>query len=391
MKNCPGSIVRVVFPLLLACTCLAATVNAQSSRDKYVISARAGGINYVAGEVLVRRSGGAGQQSLSARDDLRAGDVVTTGADGRVEVLLNPGSYLRVAGNSEFELTETALDNLRVRLSRGGAIVEATGIDDLKLMLELLTPQTRVAIIRHGLYRVSVLAGGATEVSVRKGRALVGNDPALTLKGNRRVRVGGTVGEIAKIDKQSQDSLDAWSKQRAESLAKANQRIESRALMNSLALFDREWSLMSLSSRFSGVWVYDWRLGGYSFSPFNPWGWSSPYGYSYYNGGFPFGGYGGWRSAPAQPRPSGNPSPRPGDGGSGGDSPTPQPLYNPPNPGRRGPREPLEPRPSNYQQTDRFERMQPPAVSGRENREPVRMPAQSSESPAPARRSRGDQ
>ena len=44
------------------------------------------------------------------------GDAVRTGLDGRVEMLLNPGSYMRVGENSEFELADNSLNNLEVRL-----------------------------------------------------------------------------------------------------------------------------------------------------------------------------------------------------------------------------------------------------------------------------------
>ena len=97
-------------------------------REQYVISAKAGGVNLVSGNVTVRRQGVSGGRVLALSDDLQNGDVVTTGADGRVEVLLNPGSYFRAAENSEFELTDGSLDRLRLRLIRGSAVVEAAGL-----------------------------------------------------------------------------------------------------------------------------------------------------------------------------------------------------------------------------------------------------------------------
>src|SRR6266545_5110949 len=71
------------------------------NREKFVISARAGGINAVTGQTSVHGKGNAEWQQLTIKEDLSAGDVVSTAADGRVEMLLNPGSYLRVGENSE--------------------------------------------------------------------------------------------------------------------------------------------------------------------------------------------------------------------------------------------------------------------------------------------------
>ena len=92
-------------------------------------------------------------------EDLEKGDVVKTGYDGRVEILLNPGSYMRVAENSEFELSNNSLENLEVRLIRGTAIMEVTGADDTELLINITTPHTRMAIVRRGLYRVNVVPG----------------------------------------------------------------------------------------------------------------------------------------------------------------------------------------------------------------------------------------
>ncbi|HEY6233136.1 MAG TPA: hypothetical protein VIW64_17865, partial [Pyrinomonadaceae bacterium] len=83
------------FTLLVAASLLVIplTGNAQN-REKFVISARAGGVNAVTGRASMRH-GNTEWQQLTIKEDLEAGDVVKTGLDGRVEMLLNPGSYLR--------------------------------------------------------------------------------------------------------------------------------------------------------------------------------------------------------------------------------------------------------------------------------------------------------
>ncbi len=84
---------------------LGASVGALAQdREQYVISAKAGGVNLVSGDVTLKRRGEIQWQSLTSQVDLGSGDIVRTGATGRVEMLLNPGSYLRAAENSEFEL-----------------------------------------------------------------------------------------------------------------------------------------------------------------------------------------------------------------------------------------------------------------------------------------------
>src|SRR5436309_11712977 len=159
--------------LIIALSAAFAVVSYGQNRERFGISAKAGGINSVIGRVLVQRAGQSSQQDLSAKDDLTSGDVVTTNKGGsRVEVLLNPGSYLRVTENSEFELTDNSLNNLQLRLVKGSAIVEATGTDDLRLQIGILTKQTRFTVVRRGVYRINVLPG-STELLVQKGRVPV--------------------------------------------------------------------------------------------------------------------------------------------------------------------------------------------------------------------------
>lgn len=260
-------------------------------REQYVVSAKAGGVNLASGDVTVSRRGATGRQQLTSRDDLDSGDVVTTGAAGRVEVLLSPGSYLRAAENTEFELTDSSLDSLRVRLLKGSAVVEAAGADGARLFLEVATPLAKIAIDRKGLYRVNLLPGGATEVLVRKGQAVVGADSstAVKVKDGKKATVGGS-GEIvaAKFDKKEEDAFDLWSGRRAEELASASRKLSDDARRRSYDGYRSSglWRRRSYGS-LAGLWVYDPLHGYRTFLPFYD-GWSSPYGHGYSTGfGFP--------------------------------------------------------------------------------------------------------
>src|SRR5438552_719145 len=178
---------------------LATVAVCAQNREKFVISAKAGGVNAVSGRAEVRPAG-AEWRLLSVTDDLKAGDVVTTRADGRVEMLLNPGSYLRAAENSEFELTDNSLDRLAVRLVRGTAIIEATGAEGTEQSINIITPHANMTIVRSGLYRVSVIPGNATELFVRKGRVLLANSQT-QVKGGNKVIFSANTFSVAKLNK----------------------------------------------------------------------------------------------------------------------------------------------------------------------------------------------
>ncbi|HKG61115.1 MAG TPA: FecR family protein [Pyrinomonadaceae bacterium] len=279
-----------------------------------MISAKAGGINAITGQADVHAKGESEWQLLSITDDLDSGDRVRTANDGRVEILLNPGSYLRVGGDSEVELLNNALDNLEVRLLRGTAIVEATGADGLELNINISTPHTKLAIVRQGLYRLNVIPNDATELIVRKGRVIL-SDSHTKVKGGNKVVFSSTnvsVAKLTKEEKKVQEDVDNWSKQRAEILAKANRRINDRMMTSAFASF-RDWDPFSRSA---GLWFYNRSAGCYTFLPFY-YGWGSPYGNSYSTSIYsPFGySRGNW------PQPVNNPT---GSNGtpSGGTTPS---------------------------------------------------------------------
>src|SRR3954470_22027596 len=149
MKNLFKSSALCLFALAF----VSLSASAQT-RDARLISANAGGVNLISGDVKARRAGSQEWQRVSVKDDLKSGDTTRTGADGRIEVLLNPGSYLRASGSTEFELTDSSLDNLRLSLTGGSVLVEATGYDEMGINIQITTPRTRVELARSGVYRI---------------------------------------------------------------------------------------------------------------------------------------------------------------------------------------------------------------------------------------------
>ena len=266
--------------IALAFVCAGALGAARAdTRDLRVISARAGGVNLVAGDVKVRRVASADWLALSAAEELKSGDTVRTGANGRVEVLLNPGSYFRAGGNTEFTLASADLNELRVELARGSAVVEATGYGDMNLSIEVAVPGGLVRVVRSGVYRFNAPAGAPAEVAVQKGRALVGDTK---VKGGKFARLSGGTVEVTKLDKKWRDELDQWSRERGKELAKANDKLSRRTLQTAFLMgsFD---NIYGARRSFNGYWFYNADIRCYTFLPYGV-GWRSPYGYGYNTG-----------------------------------------------------------------------------------------------------------
>lgn len=320
-------------------------------QSMYVVSAKAGVINIIEGDVSYMRDKAAWSK-LTSGDELREGDTVKTGAHSRAEILLTPGCYLRLAENAEFILSDTSANKFKIEILGGSALIEASVVED---PMTVATPKTEFSIIRKGLYRFNVAADGRVEAAVRKGRIAYGK---MEIKGGKKAIFDNGTFAVASYDKKDNDSFDQWSKDRAQALVAVNRDLSNRNI-NRSALF----------GFVSNVWIRDSRCGCYTFLPFGN-GFSSPYGWDYsvcnpfyytyrprhdygngYGGGGTSGGnhggggngggggnsgggggnHGGGGGGGLSPRPP-DPSPRfePGGGGRVSDGPRerPQPVNN---------------------------------------------------------------
>lgn len=264
--------------------------------DRYVISAKAGGVGLIEGKVFVEREKGKSGLLLKG-DSLEINDKVTTDATGKVEILLNPGSYLRLGGNAEFKFINTDLEKLTLNLTRGSGIFEVYASSDYKVTVQ--TPKTKYYFVDSGVFRIDVASDKET-ISVWKGSAQIGDGSANVVKAGRRaVLTTGDNFAIAKFDRDEGDALDTWSKSRSKELAQINKRLQRDLLRSSLldTYRNRGWGFYESY----GLWVFDPITGAYCFLPFGR-GWRSPYGYGFgytiwdYN--YPWTYY---------PHPSGNP------------------------------------------------------------------------------------
>ncbi len=261
--------------------CLGSTAFAQNrgvvsaAGDKYVISANAGGVNFLEGTVTVARTEGRSGALLKG-DQIEVGDKVSTGANGKVEILMNPGSYVRLGANTTFEFKTTTLDDLKLKLDSGSAMFEVFATNEFKVAVQL--PKGRVALVDTGIYRIDIQSNGVATVSVWDGVAeLTGT----TLKKGRAATIGEGTLAIAKFDRDDkEDALALWSKQRGKSLAKATASLKNQQVRDSLinSYNGGRWGMYDAF----GLWIYNAQFGGHCFLPFGR-GWYSPYGYWYGN------------------------------------------------------------------------------------------------------------
>src|SRR5271154_1713231 len=84
---------------------------------QYTISLHSGSIQYSTGTVLIDDQ--PFQKTTTNAPVVKKGERLTTGTDGIAEVLLTPGVFVRMVGNSGLRMDEVLLSDTRVALLQG--------------------------------------------------------------------------------------------------------------------------------------------------------------------------------------------------------------------------------------------------------------------------------
>lgn len=290
MKGAIGTAQRVV-ALLFISTALSlaqanimsdqATENAQGSGEAGEASEAAKGlapvgpgtINYVEGQVSI--DGRALLSSSVGSTSLRPGQTLAT-QEGYAEVLLTPGSFLRVGKNSELRLTSAGLADTRVDFVRGSGMLEVDQLIKGTGMRVGYRGATMV-IEQKGLYNFD---GALPAFRVLDGKAVVEEAGETKSLGKHiQVLLAGD-GPIKKknFDKKTVENepLYVWSKARSEDEAQVN--------------FTAANNPDAYASAGPG-WYWDPYLSTYGFWPVAG-SLYSPFGFGFYSPGY-FGLYGG--------------------------------------------------------------------------------------------------
>lgn len=249
--------------------------DAAAASSLYIISAKAGAVNFVSGKVAVDRKN-AKSGYLVKGDNIDKGEKVRTGGEGKAEILLNPGSYVRLSENTDFKFDSTSLDDLQVSLNSGSAIFEVITDNDFNVVVK--TPKSSYRLVKSGIYRVDALSDGSGKVSVWKGKATFGEGKNAVVKGGQTTAIINGQVSVEKFDRHNKGEFELWSKDRAKEIAKVNAKLQQRTMSRSLisSFSQNGWG----NTNRLGLWVFDPFSRGFCFLPFG-YGWSSPYGFGF--------------------------------------------------------------------------------------------------------------
>lgn len=265
---------RAILLLSLATSLVVPTAFAQNTN-----TARPGTINYIEGQATLNG------QTLTAQSvghtELAPGESVAT-ANGKAEVLLTPGVFLRLGDNSAVTMVSPDLTKTEVRLDRGTAEVE---VDQLYKQNDLLIDQgpAQTVLLKNGLYEFDA---NANSMRVFDGEASVSlsqdSKKWTTVKSHHQLALNGSKPQDFNPEQAAnQDPLYSWSKLRAEYLGQANLNLaESYA-----------------GSPYNPGWMWDPRMLDYTWLPYDGL-FMDPFGFGFYSpwylygGGFIYPGYG---------------------------------------------------------------------------------------------------
>jgi len=234
-----------------------------------VISAHSGIIHYVEGDVTI--DGNAIHPKFAEFPDVKAGQLVAT-AEGRAEILLTPGVFLRLAENSSVRMLSNVLADTRLELVSGSALVEVGELLEHNA-ISFEVSGIHMELAKKGLFRID-----ATPANMRvyEGQARVSSgSQSLTAHKGHQIDLEAAKLAETRFETKETDAFYRWSARRAEYVAAANV-ISARVASNS------EYG----SGYSSGASAWSWNpyFGMYTFLPRSGIYWS-PFGSQFYSPG----------------------------------------------------------------------------------------------------------
>jgi len=121
---------------------------------------------------------------------IAAGDELSIGQSGNLELQMGTGAYLRAAANTHIRLEDHQPDFIRFLVSKGHVSLDTRSFDPGR-SVEIDTPNATFVIEHSGYYRLDVDGNYATFSVYRSGKAVVvlSRDEEFTLASNQVIRL----------------------------------------------------------------------------------------------------------------------------------------------------------------------------------------------------------
>jgi len=262
-----------------------ALIGAASAWGQNALSAHSGMIHYVEGRVLL--DGQPVEPKATEFPEVKKDQTLAT-EEGRAEVLLTPGVFLRLSEDSSFRMISNRLSDTSFEVVSGDALIEVMEL----LKDNAITVQFKgatVSMAKRGLYRFDADRGN---LRVYDGETNVtfGEQNIVARKG-KEVAVGDGI-QATNFDPKDTDPFYRWAERRSEYIATAN--VSAARQAGSMGFLSG--GLLANS----GSWAYNPSYGMFTYLPSVGYGYS-PFGWAYYSPltvgnyyAYNYGNYGGY-------------------------------------------------------------------------------------------------
>jgi len=254
--------------------CLIAIASAVAACGQSVISAHSGTLQYTEGTVTI--DGASVQPKFGQFPEIKPGQVLAT-TEGRAEVLLTPGVFLRMSEDSSFKMVSNQLSDTRLEMQSGAAMLEVTELLEGNA-ISIAFKGATVSLAKSGLYRFDAVSDPAT-LKVYEGEAkLEAGDQNLSVGKGHEIAFGGAKLEAKGFDSKATDEFYRWSARRDEYVAEAN--ITSAKATRDAGYSGMGYNAMGMSGM--GQWAFNPWFGMYTYVPYSG-TFFSPYGFGYFS------------------------------------------------------------------------------------------------------------
>jgi len=277
---------------ILGCSAVLALAALPASAQP-VVAAKSGTISLAEGKVLMD------EKPLDIQPgqfpDLKEKSTLRT-EEGRAEVLLPPGMFLRVGENASVRMISNRLIDTRVELLSGSGVVEIDAASK-DAQVTMIAKNASVTFAK-GIYRFD---SDPARLRVFEGTATVEVDGrTVAVASGKMIGLTSDTASVEHFDVKDTDALDHWSRRRGEEVAMANVSAAHRASTSSWAGgynpcmsgygYGSPYGAPYMPSAYAlgpgtmggGAWTYNPWYGMITYMPCSGMLWS-PYGYGFWS------------------------------------------------------------------------------------------------------------
>ena len=267
-----------------------------AAQERYPSVAR---ISFVSGPVSYSRGDDPDEWDDAIENvPLTIGDRIYAPEDGRAELQLPSGNFVRLAPRSYFSALNLSDDIKQFYLGEGASSFNIRRLRSDEV-IEIDTPNVSVTLDQPGRYRIAVDEDGNSRISVRRGRVIVAASGRQITVENSEIRIYGTDSpryEIVGLP--ATDAFDRWVAERDDRFDRAYSGASRYASEEIIGVEDlSDYGRWENIPEYGYAWTPSVVAAGWAPFSVGRWFWQDPWGWTWISGerwGWATSHYGRW-------------------------------------------------------------------------------------------------